>query len=463
MSGALPARIVIIGGGFSGATLAYHLAAGLAGRAADIVVIEPRARLGAGLAYSTNDPSHRINVPANRMTMDCAVEDGLQRWIDEARPPLSPGTRTADGAIFAQRGLVADYIGAQLAPYLAAGKIRHIRARAIAARREGGGYTVTLDRGAAITADRLVLAISHPAPGVPASFRALQDDARLVADPSDAAGVARVAQSARSVLVLGTGLTSADVIASLDRQGYGGRILALSRRGLRSRGHAGAYPQSTADFTHHPETRAVDVLARVRKAVREDAARGLPWQAALDNVRKQGGAIWAALAPDQRARLVRRLRVWWDVHRFRIAPQVEAVLDDLAAQGRLITAAGHLVRVSAAMDGIAVVWRPARQTHNLHETFDAVILTTGPAHDAIFARDPLVASLAEAGLVRPDPNGLGIDVTQICHAVAADGHAVPDLLIVGPLARGHMGELMGIPEVTAHAEAVAATLLESIP
>ena len=72
----------------------------------------------------------------------------------------------------------------------------------------------------------------------------------------------------------------------------------------------------------------------------------------------------------------------------------------------------------------------------------------------------MLSSLAEAGLIRADPLHLGLDVAQGCHAVGKGGTIQPDLLVAGPLARGHVGELMGIPEVTAHAQQVADRLAQ---
>ena len=54
-------KVVIIGGGYTGAAAAIHLSR-MAGRPLDIRIIEPREDAGRGVAYDTEDPAHRLNV-----------------------------------------------------------------------------------------------------------------------------------------------------------------------------------------------------------------------------------------------------------------------------------------------------------------------------------------------------------------------------------------------------------------
>ena len=61
-------HIIITGGGFSGTALASHLARQSSSPLL-ITVVEPREQLGGGVAYSTQETAHRINVPASRMQL----------------------------------------------------------------------------------------------------------------------------------------------------------------------------------------------------------------------------------------------------------------------------------------------------------------------------------------------------------------------------------------------------------
>ena len=63
------AVVAIVGGGASGCLTAAQVArqAAAAGRRVDILLIEPN-ETGQGLAYSTTDPRHRLNVPAKGMS-----------------------------------------------------------------------------------------------------------------------------------------------------------------------------------------------------------------------------------------------------------------------------------------------------------------------------------------------------------------------------------------------------------
>lgn len=453
--------VAILGGGLSGAATAFHLARTVAPGTAEIVVVEPREALGGGLAYSSTEPAHRINVPASKMTIVTAEPNHFMDWLAAERVALSPGTLTLRGDVFPERRIFGHYVAAQLAPLLARGIVRHRRTVAVSIHRSEGRWRIDLADGTCLAADFVVLAMSHPAPSLPRVLHGLAGSPGLVADPYDSARIAALAGKER-ILIVGTGLTSADVVASLGRLGHRGHITALSRHGLRSHGHGVVTRKSEADFTTDPARTAVTLLRRIRAAVAADAARGQSWHATLDRVRDEGRAIWAALPPPERSRLVRHLRTVWDIHRFRVAPQVEEVLDSAIRRGRLDIVAARLVAARETGDGIEVTWRPRGSGETVTATFDALVVTTGPDHGAVLHSNPVFRALAADGRLRADPNGLGLRVADQCRCVDASGRLSDSLLVAGPLARGDVGELMGVPEVTRHAEHVAGVLRAEI-
>ncbi|MDX0968156.1 SidA/IucD/PvdA family monooxygenase [Sinorhizobium medicae] len=451
--------VAIIGGGFTGAMVAMHLARDRAMGGWQIAVFEPRVRLGCGLAYDTAEPAHRVNVPAARMSIDPDDPDDFARWLalqSELRD--DPEVLAGDGHLYPRRQLFGRYVAEAVVPFVRSGRIVHHRERVIAVEREGAAWAVRGEGGTLNRADALVVATTHPAPEAPAGIGAvLTGHPRYVPDSTEPGALDKIRTDDR-VLIIGTGLTSADVIATLRTRGHKGPITAFSRRGLRSRGHADRAQDPFGDFVAQPWRSAAELLAQVRRTISDAEAEGFTWHAVLDALRAQGGEIWRNLPVDERRRLVRHARPFWDVHRFRVAPQIDAIVSTGLKDGDIRVRAGSIAHLARAGENVAVTFRGRRAGGTEEWEFDAVVITTGPAHRSILQSQPWLESLGAAGYLRPDTVGLGLACSEASRALDGEGGEVDDLFVAGPLARGTFGELMGLPQVNDHAIFVAAQI-----
>ncbi|MFS2154251.1 FAD-dependent oxidoreductase [Rhizobium sp. Rhizsp42] len=453
--------VAIIGGGISGAGVAYHLALAGRDRPPAVTVFEPRAELGRGLAYDTNDPAHRINVPAARMSLLPEHPGDFLEWI-ELNDAIAddPAARRADGVIFPRRELFGRYVASALRPLVETGAVRHRRAVVTDVERDGAFWRISDSQGGQTFADYLVIATSHPSPSPPSALVALAGHPKFVAD-STVPGALDAIDPDDRLLVVGNGLTAADVVASLEITGHRGPVTSISRRGLRSRGHPAVAQDPFGAFETVPVESATQLLRLVRRTIREAEQAGLTWHAVLDQVRGHGHAIWRRLPVSERRRIVRHLRPFWDVHRFRIAPQVEEVLDRAVANGRMEVLAASVASIRREGDDIGVALR-RRNGERLERVYDAIVVTTGPAHGGILNSQPWLARLRDLGHLQLDPTGLGIACNLSSEALAGDGRPDSTLLISGPLARGAFGELMGLPQITEHAVFVASELDQKV-
>ncbi len=451
-------HLAIIGGGFSGAACAMHLLRDNPGLALQLTIIEPRETLGAGLAYSSPAPEHRINVAAARMSMLPEQPGHFHDWLlARGDPAHDPASAMADGRLYPARAIYGNYVAAQLQAQVAASPavgFRHLRDAAAWLLADGAGFRIGLAGGATLHADGVVLAVSHSKPDVPAVLRGCD---AVLPDPWDVAALDGVAADAR-VLVVGTGLTACDVVARLLARNHAGRITMVSRHGLLPRPRTLLPVEAEGDFATRPETTALGLLRRVRRAVAVATAAGRPWENIVDALRQQAGAAWGTLDWAQRRALLRHLRTLWDVHRFQCAPQIDAALGAAQARGALQVRAARLLGLAPGDAGVGVHVRArgAAEADVLHA--DVVVNCTGPGHRTVVASHPVLRALAAAGDLLADPASLGIWVDGSSRVLRADGSAWPNLFVAGPLARGTFGELMGLPQVNLQPRAVAAEL-----
>ncbi len=453
--------IAIIGGGFTGAVAALNL---LRTSKSSIAIIEPRAQLGAGLAYSTADDSHRVNVPAIRLLVAHDEPGAFHKWLETSGDLQDdPIAELPDGRRYPRRAVFGRYVTQRLAQAIdapGAPAFRHIRATAVSAAPEGAGYRITLDDGAEFVADTLILAVSHPPPSILPPLRPLIRSAKFFANPWEKNIPASLSPQDR-VLIIGTALSTADTIAALDHAGHEGEIIAISRRGLVSRERRVTHGGSYGDFSTNPSRTCVALLRAIRKAIREAPEFFCCWESVIESVRDQGQTIWAALPDPERKRFLRHLRPYWDVHRYQLAPPLGAIITRKSQNGSLRILAARITE-AAIHDGCFQVKLRQRKTETT-EIFDAIVNCTGPDHTRVIETNPVLASLAAAGLLRPDIHRLGIDTDIDGRPLNAASQPAPNLFIAGPLARAACGELMGIPQVTDHAALVARLAAAAVP
>ena len=425
------APAAVIGGGLSGSLQALHL---LREGARRVVLIERARTPGRGVAYGTDRPEHLLNVPARRMSAYPDDPDHFVRWY--------AGRCGGQAEEYAPRMLFGDYMVERLAE--AGNRLEIVRGEAV----DLQGEAVLLADGRRIEAQAVVLAPGNLPPATPRGLDAGALGAIWRADPW-ASGLADGLSESSNVLLLGTGLTAIDAALTLDANGFRGRILAISRRGLSPRAHAAREPMDAP--AADPEPHCVPLLRGFRARAAE-----IGWRSAVHELRSVTQRLWAGATAVERARFLRHLRPWWDVHRHRIAPAVAERIAAMESEGRLRFAAGRLV--SAAADG-SVAWRPRGSDHA--ETLRAarIVNCTGPELDIVRAGEPLFDALLGRGLIRPDANRLGIDVDGESRALAADGRAWDALYAIGPITRGAFWESIAVPDIAVQAQAVARKIL----
>ncbi len=424
-------HIAVIGGGFSGALHAINLLRYAGPR---VTLIE-RETPGEGLAYGAADDEHLLNVRASNMSAFPDRPNHLVDWL------TARGVEDAAGA-FIPRTLYGTYLREMLAQTERefAGRLTIVRGDAVDMT-FNGTVTILLAGGRTVEADAASLALGNLPPHTPRPIdpTALPEGSYWQ-DPWDPGATMGLGPQ-DTVLIIGTGLTMVDMALLLAKRGFAGPIHALSRRGLLPRPHA-SDPRPSDTRQEKPTTIVSELVRETR-----ERARKVGWRHAVDELRPFTQPIWRSADAEQKSRFLRHLRAWWDVHRHRLAPQVDARLRSMIASGQLSVHAGKMISAERADKGVEVAWRVRGTDRIEHVVATRIINCTGPEGDLGSTKEPLLRRLMERGLIRPDACGIGIDVNAQAQVIAANGEANPRLLALGPLTRGAFWEINAVPDI----------------
>lgn len=455
--------IAIVGAGFCGTVTAINLLQQAHGEPLRILLID-RDRHGRGTAYADDSSySYLLNVPAGRMSASSSDPLDFLRYAQLALPNV-----TAED--FLPRVLYGQYLEEKLsmaeraAPsHISLERVRG-NVRSLQVWRPSHTFILGFEDGHEMTASEVVLALGNPPPAALPGADQMRESLRLVQDPwCDSAAISRD----ETVLMVGTGLTMADIVASTVQTGRGtARMYAISRHGLVPPRQT-AFRHSHSEFDPQPLLRAASVSVRqlfhlVRQISRDTERRGGDWREAVTFVRSVAPRLWSRLPISERKRFLRHVRAYWDIHRHRLPPSTRAAVDELRTAHRLIVHAGKILRLEPQGNQVRVVWRPRSQEESAVLMVDRVINCTGPDYRCTASRDPLVQDLIANGLIRPDAMGIGLRTAPNGGVVNLFGRATRGLYYIGPMLRADHWEATAVQELREHAENLAHELTHPV-
>ncbi|HQU93204.1 MAG TPA: FAD/NAD(P)-binding protein [Pyrinomonadaceae bacterium] len=483
-------RITIIGGGASGTLLALNLLKYKGDQRLEINLVEKRPHIGRGVAFSTQEDTHLLNVPAAKMGAYPDDVEHFHRWLNENGLEYSP-------TAFVPRRIFGEYLREQLeqANQSKAENVelnifddeaigleivespggnasvneRGDRAadspnsnRPTSTRPDGRvsarKANVQLASGDHIYSEKVALAFGNflpPHPTVP--DQSFAGSPRYFQDP----WTAEVFDSIKpdnAVLIVGTGLSMVDVTMQLYKLHHKGVINAISTRGqlpaVHKLGHT--YPAFYDEIKG--KTRVTDILKAVRAHSKKADAGGSDWRAVIDSLRPVTQQIWLDLPLAEKKYFMQHLSRYWNVARHRMAPEAALIIDELRGTGQLQILKGRLQKISWE-EGIGFDVRYATIGLDQYVHADVIINCIGSESRFDQVDSRLVKNLMTAGMIQCDDLRFGLDATPDGHLKGTDGQPSDMLYTLGTALKGVLWESTAIPEIRVQASKLAQKLI----
>jgi uncharacterized NAD(P)/FAD-binding protein YdhS len=409
--------VAIIGFGYSGNLVLFNLV-NKAEKPIKILVADKSENFAKGPAYATMRSEHLLNVRAKNMG---ALKDDVlhfYKWL------VASGYNY-DENDFVPRKIYGEYLSYIHSEALKIAKEKNIKIEIIKATaskiEQGDFHKIYFDNGEVAECKQLVLATGNQIKDNPWKY----DFERLADD-----------RSGKPVVIIGTGLTAVDTILSIFASGYEGQVMCISRKGLFPLPHATKGADVKFDILPYINSilnaHTSQIVKILRKLISENNA--YPWQSVLDSIRPYHQQIWKGFSQFDQKRILGKYFTLWNIHRHRMAPEIDAKIKSYIASGRL---------------------KIVQQNYNESEKLDAIKIfdcrgLSLKILDNIFK---------DVGGVQFAPNGFGL-ICNDDYIINADKNA--PIYALGSCFAGHLFETIAVPELRGQADKISSSIVKLI-
>lgn len=446
--------IVIIGAGASGTLTAIQFLSHLKVKSTIILIDKAERTFFRGVAYSSQLEYEPLNVHTGKMSAWTHRPDDFYEWLIGNR----------DASIkrdsFVSRRWYGDYLEytfckqAELSKHITVKKIVG-EVVSIEKHTNTEDYTLFLESGKKIAANAIFLATGNEAPQ--SFFTAPQIKMLGSAFHADPWGARpQHIHVDDTVLVLGTGLTMVDTVLSLRERHHRGPIYCFSRNGYLPLPHA-ADSKLTAQLPKK-NISLKDCLFYLRQQTAEAKVNQLPWQSVLDAFRPFTASVWKGFSVAEKAFYLKKLRTLWDIHRHRIPPKSDQLLQELFAKGQLKIVNGRFTDIQKADNHFDFYFNEKKTGKSMMLSVHHIINCTGPSSDYHQCNNKLMHQMLLNGYSVQDELKLGIITGEQGEIINAQHLPLSGCYAVGPLRKACEWESTAIREIRMQAEEVASIL-----
>lgn len=437
-------KIAVIGGGFSGLCLLAEIV-----RQADVplhvAIYEPFAKLGRGLAYSTTNRGHLLNVRAEAMGLYSHYPEEFSAWLADNYPGYGPRD-------FVPRDIYGEYIDQIKIRIFRQGAekgihILHFDHTVKTVVPSGRNFIVITDKGLNTEYSAVILACGNSCPRMPEMEDGVRENEKWWHNPY-VPGKEIDSQKVGHIVILGSGLSMIDALVTCDSQGYTGTITVISPHACVPEPHKNK-PES---FIWSPDNlENISSASCLLLAIRSHMKLNHDWRDILDGLRPHANDLWRRWTPEMRRKSYRFMYLW-NIHRHRIPESMHDHFAFLKEQGRLKLFNARAIGVKKSGDLLCV------QTSKGDVLAHLVMNCMGYDY-------PLSTSISSFAkhLLKTE------QINLVDHAPVPDflqdGFALMqkrELYALGPIWQGYLIESTAVREIRMQAERIARRLVETV-
>ena len=456
--------IAIVGGGYCGCVTLIQLV-----RQSDIpleiILINKDNPLVKGIAYSSYNPKHILNVPAIKMSAFPDEPDHFINWI-KSKPEYSEYDNEELNDRFMPRVIYGKYLEEifentiKNLPENISVKIINDEVTDVIP--NDTGSEVKLKDGNSFKADKVVLALGNFGPVDPkVKNKEFLSSKNYFSNPWKKDAVEGLKDD-DNILIIGTGLTMVDNVLSLLDKGYKGKVYSLSTNGFFPLSHKKRKPYTDILDELHPPYTMSGLYKLFRKHIKYVLSHGITGEAVVDAIRPKTQEIWMSLSLDDKIRFMSHIRHLWGVARHRIPKEVFDKMQELIKENKLQILGGRIQDIEETNGKVKVIYKDKKSQSIKEVEVERVINCTGPKNDINKVNDELIKNLISRGLITADEMNLGINALPDGTIIQKDHSVSTKLFTIGTLLKGILWESVAVPELRTQTQSLANLLIRQL-